>query len=84
MATLTITAAATGFTPPAKVFTMTDSVMQLMIDAYQSDANVSINGTATRVQVLNYITELWRDQIKQKIRQFQTIPAVVPDPPVIS
>lgn len=73
MASITITAVATGFSPPAKVFTMTDQVMQLLIDAYQAEANIAINGAATRVQVLNYITELWKQLARDKIQQFQTM-----------
>lgn len=78
MATITITAVATGFSPPSKVFTMTDQTMQALIDAYQSDANVSVNGTATRNQVLNYITETWKSAARDKIQSFQTTPPVVP------
>lgn len=84
MATITITAVGTGFTPPSKVLTMTDQVMTDMIAAYQSDANVSVNGTATPAQVMNYVTNLWRDQIKAKIQQFKTTPPVVPALPTIT
>jgi uncharacterized membrane protein YfbV (UPF0208 family) len=83
MATITITAVATGFTPPSKVLTMTDAVMSDMIAAYQTDANVWINGTATPTQVLNYITTLWHEDIKVKIQQYKTTPAVIPPPPII-
>ena len=84
MATITITAVATSFSPPAKVFTMTDGVMTRIIAAYQSDANVSVNGTATSAQVMNYITNLWRDQIKAKVQQVETPAPVVPAQPTIT
>lgn len=84
MATITITAVATAFTPPPKVFTMTDQVMTDMIAAYQSDANVAVNGTATAAQVMNYITTTWQGQIKAKIQSYKTTPAVVPALAVIT
>jgi hypothetical protein len=84
VATITITAAGSGFNPPTKTFTLTDAVMQDLTDAYQSDANVSVNGTATRAQVLNYITETWKQQIKDKIKTFKTVPAVVPPDPIVT
>lgn len=80
MATLAITATETGQTTLTKTYNMADATMDLMIQAYQSDANVSVNGTATRAQVLNYITGTWAQQVKDKIQQFQTQPAVVPAP----
>lgn len=84
MATISITAVATGFTPPSKVFNMTDQVMTDMISAYQSDANVSVNGTATPAQVMNYITTIWQAEIKAKIVQFKTVPAVPGATPTIT
>lgn len=38
-----------------KTFTVPDADLVRRVAAYQSQANVSINGTATRLQVLNYI-----------------------------
>jgi len=63
---------------------MTDAVMQSITDAYQVDANAFVGGTATRAQVLNYVCTTWQQQIRQRVQQFHTIPAVVPALPDIT
>lgn len=80
MATITITATETGETTLTKTYTLADNNMDDMVAAYQQDANVRVNGTATRAQVFLTITDGWAGQIKSKIQTFKTIPAVVPPP----
>lgn len=45
--------------PANKSFTVPDAQLARMIVAYQSAANIAVNGTATRGQVLNYIATKW-------------------------
>lgn len=84
MATINIQVAQTGQTTLSKTYNMSDTDMDLMIEAYQQDANISVNGTASRAQVLNFITLEWMDQIKAEIQAHKTVPASVPPPITIS
>lgn len=79
--TITFQVTETGQTTATKTFTLPDVQIDRMVAAYQSPANVSVNGTATRAQVLNYIaTKLIQVEIPQFIQSFETLPAVVPTP----
>lgn len=80
MATITISAVETGQTTLNKTYTLSDANMDDMVAAYQQDANIRFNGTATRAQVFLTITDGWAQEIKTKIQTFKTIPAVVPPP----
>ncbi len=51
---ITFTLVQGGFGNLAKTYTVTDAEIVRIIAAYQSAANTAVNGTATRVQVLNY------------------------------
>lgn len=80
MAAITISASETGQPTLSKTFTLSDANMDLMVQAYQQDANIAVNGTATRAQVFNTIVTGWAEEIKTKVIAFQTVPAVVPPP----
>lgn len=80
MATITITSTETGQATLTKTYTLSDANMDDMVAAYQQDANVRVNGTATRAQVFLTITDGWASEIKTKIQIFKTVPAVVPPP----
>ena len=78
MGTLTFTVVETGQTTLTKTYTIADADIDKTVAAYQSAANVSINGLATRAQVLNYWTQTTIAAIKAQVQSAQTIPAVVP------
>lgn len=83
MATITITVVETGFPNAQKVFTFNpDSHLDRMIASYQSAANTSINGTATRNQVLLYWAQTIIDVGTANTKQFETQQAIAAVPPV--
>lgn len=53
--TITFQVVQTGQTTATKNYTIPDAQIDRMVAAYQVAANASVNGTATRAQVLNYI-----------------------------
>ena len=55
MASFGGTATRTGMANQALAYNVTDAEFDRVIAAYQQDANTSINGTATRNQVLAYM-----------------------------
>lgn len=61
MATISLQVVETGQATSTKTYTIPDAQMDRIVTAYQSAANTSINGTATRAQVLNY----WANQLIQ-------------------
>lgn len=85
MATIQITVTRTGQATGSKTLNVADTDMDAIVAAYQSDANVSINGTATWLQVLNYMFNVLLVQAMQtKTQAHQTVPAVTPPPVPIS
>lgn len=77
----------TGFSNLVKTYPLSTAEINRMIAAYQSDANVSVNGTATRVQVLNYIVTLWYQEAQGKVKSMELqsqINAIVPTTPLPS
>ena len=84
MATIAITATETGQTTLTKTYTLADADMDIMVQAYQQLANISINGVATRAQVFNYLVGTWAAGIQNRVQQFKTQPAVVPAPITIA
>jgi hypothetical protein len=80
MAQIPISVVQTGQPTVSKTYNMADADMDAIIAAYQSEANTSINGTATRAQVLNYITLTWMKSLQDKAQYHHTVPAVVPPP----
>lgn len=54
MAAITFQIAETGFSTLTKTYTLPDPQMDRITAAYQQAANVAVNGTATRTQVLQY------------------------------
>lgn len=68
MGSITFQVAETGQTTATKAYTVADADIDRMIAAYQSDANVSVNGTAARAQVLLYIAQQWIGMTKDYIK----------------
>ncbi len=64
--TITIQVVETGQTTATKTYTLPDSQIDRLVAAYQVAANASVNGTATRMQVLNY----WANQLMQSTVQY--------------
>lgn len=68
----------------SKSYTVSDADIARMVAAYQNDANVNVNGTATRNQVLLYIAKTWLKEAQSKVSAVEyaaahaTI-AIVPD-----
>ena len=80
--TITVQVVETGQTTQTKTYTVADADIDKIVAAYQSGANVSVNGTATRAQVLLYwITTLLVNPTIQAVRDFNT-PPPAPPPPV--
>lgn len=61
MGTISIQVTETGFSNATKTYTVPDTHIDRIVAAYQIPANASVNGTATRAQVLNY----WANQLIQ-------------------
>lgn len=80
MGTITIQVVETGQTTLTKTYTVADADIDKIVAAYQSAANVSVNGTATRAQVLNYVCGTWAAATQAQVQQFNIVPAVVPAP----
>lgn len=57
--------------PAAKTFTVPDVQIARMIAAYQGPANVAVNGTATRAQVLDYLVKRWIDTAVEDVKVFE-------------
>lgn len=80
-----ITVAENGFPNVSRTYNIPDADLVRMRAAYQSDANTAINGTATRVQVMNFwiMEELIRDtiaKVQARERQSQIDAAPMPAP----
>jgi hypothetical protein len=85
MATIAATVTQTSQPTASKTYTLADADMDKAIAAYQQAANSSINGTANRNQVLNYMFDtLIKDSIQAAVQQSNTIPAQVPPPITIT
>lgn len=72
-----------GLHPTAnKTYTMSDAEWDRIVAAYQSDANVSVNGTATYVQVLLYIfNTVLIAAMTAKAKSFEAAAAIAAVPP---
>lgn len=79
MATITIQVVTVADGTLTKSLTIPEAQATRMIAAYQSGANIDINGTATRVQVWNYIFKVivaeWRRFVKSYETQVTTTSA---------
>lgn len=84
--TIQVTMTQTGFSNASKTYTFgADQDATDMVAAYQSDANVSVNGTATRSQVLLYIFQnVLVDAIKAKVKAYRVVPAVPGTEPTVT
>lgn len=81
MATIAVTVTETGQTTLTRTLTLADADLDATIQAYQQAANTSINGTATRAQVLNYMFNVCIvAAMQQQVQTFKTVPAVTPPP----
>lgn len=80
--TISIQVAEAGFATQTKTYTVADADIDKIVAAYQPGANVSVNGTATRAQVLLYwLQTLLVNPTIQAVLQFNT-PPPAPPPPV--
>ena len=85
MATIASTVTQAGNPNASKTYTLADADMDKAIAAYQQGANTSINGTANRNQVLNYMFDtLIKNTIQSSVQSNETQPAVVPPPITIA
>jgi hypothetical protein len=65
-----------------KTYTMTDAEWDRIVAAYQSDANTSVNGVATYVQVLLYIfNTVLIAALTSKTKAFESAVAIAALPP---
>lgn len=76
MGTLTITVTDPTDGTVAKAFTVPDAHITRWVAAHQVEANASINGTATRLQVLNYIANKTMQGWKDTVQGYETANAV--------
>lgn len=79
-ASINFTITVTGNPDVAKTYTLTDAEAARVVPAYQQGANIMVNGTATRTQVLRYMIQTWIDSMKSQVQSFETVPAQVPPP----
>ena len=75
MGSISFTITQTSKPDATKTYTVPDADVDRLVAAYQSDANVDINGTATRAQVLLYIAKQWVKLIKDKVKSVETAAA---------
>lgn len=86
MGSITFTVKETGKADATKTYTVPDADIDRVVAAYQNDANVAVNGTATRAQVLLQMVTSWMDEAKQKVKskEYADAQAAVPQPTDIS
>lgn len=85
MGTITFQVAETGQTTATKTFTVPDADIDRFVAAWQQDANTSVNGTATRAQVLLTWANSVMAQAKDKVLAFEKAAqqaALVPPSPI--
>lgn len=73
---ITITISITGNPDVSRTYSLSDADAARIPPAYQQGANISVNGTATRPQVLRYMIQTWIDGTREKITNFETNSAV--------
>lgn len=71
MGTITFQVAETGQTTATKTFTLPDTDIDRFVAAWQQEANIAINGTATRAQVLLTWANSVMDAGKAKVLAFE-------------
>lgn len=82
-ASITFTIVETGFPNATKTYNFSpDSELDRMIAGYQQAANTSINGTATRTQVLLYWAQSIIDAAKANTKSVEQAAAIAAVPPV--
>jgi hypothetical protein len=87
MATITSSVNQANQTPVtvSKTYTLADADMDAAVAAYQQGANTSINGTATRNQVLAYMfDQMIVKNMQAQVQTHQTQPSVTPPPITIA
>jgi hypothetical protein len=85
MGTITFTVVEGGQPNATKTFTVPDTDIDRFVAAWQQDANVAINGTATRPQVLLTWANYVMNEAKAKVLAKETAAAqsaVITPPPI--
>ena len=82
MATIAFQITETGFANLSKTYTLADAQLDRVVVALQGPANIAVNGTATRAQVLNYWTSTAIDALKAAVKAYETQAAIDALPPV--
>lgn len=82
MATITLQVAETGQTTLTKTYTLPDANVDLLVNAYQSVGNTSVNGTATRAQVLLAWVQQFIANTVSTVTSYQQQTAINALPPV--
>lgn len=67
MGTITFQVTETGQTNATKAFTVPDADIDRFVAAWQQDANIAVNGTATRAQVLLTWANSMMNEAKAKV-----------------
>lgn len=87
MASISFQVAETGQSTLTKTYSLPDANVDLLVQAYQQQANTAINGTANRTQVLqNWVQGLVTETV-QNVTAYQqqaaiaALPAVTPISP---
>ncbi len=82
MGTVVFSISQAGFSTVSKTTTWADADLTRLTSSYQSEANISINGTATRSQVLNYIvTNVWTHGAISHVKTTEAQSAIAAVPP---
>lgn len=79
MGTISIQVTEAGQNNLTKTYTVSDANIDKITAAYQRDANIFVNGTASRAQVWLWIAEnVLKAPIIAKVKAANTVPAIVP------
>lgn len=77
MGTISFQVAQTGQTTLTKTYTIPDAHIDRLVAAYQTPANASINGTATRAQVLNFWVQGLMSETVQQVQNVENAAAIM-------
>lgn len=74
---IVVTVNRTGDPPRSRTFNIPDADIDRIVAAHQRDANVAVNGTATKAQVLDFwITKHVRDDTAAAVKSYERQKAV--------
>lgn len=65
---ISVTVAQNGFVNTTKSYAIPDADIDRIVAAYQIAANADLNATATRAQVLLYLTKRWMAEIANDVK----------------